>query len=143
MYTLKDILKTKGKDVWSVSSQASVLEALRIMTEKNIGAILVMDEGKLAGIFSERDYARETTRKKLSILDTPVADLMQRDVYCMKHDTPVEKCMELMTGQRIRHVPVMVNERLAGIVSIGDVVKLIITDQEFRIQQLEKYIVSG
>lgn len=143
MYNLKDILQSKGNAVWSVAPETIVFEALQLMAEKNIGALVVIDGGKLVGIFSERDYARKVALKGITSREAKVGDLMEREVYCMKPDTPIEECMHLMTEKRVRHVPVMEKGELAGIVTIGDIGKQIISEQEFKIQQLEHYICSG
>ncbi|MHC4144100.1 MAG: CBS domain-containing protein, partial [Planctomycetota bacterium] len=119
---------------------ATVYEALQIMSEKDVGALLVVDKENLVGIFSERDYARKLILKKRSSKDTNVGELMTREVLYIEPQSTVEDCMALMTAKRVRHLPVLENERLIGIVTIGDVVKQIISDQEFTIQQLERYI---
>jgi CBS domain-containing protein len=110
------------------------------MSEKDVGALLVVDKENLVGIFSERDYARKLILKKRSSKDTNVGELMTREVLYIEPQSTVEDCMALMTAKRVRHLPVLENERLIGIVTIGDVVKQIISDQEFTIQQLERYI---
>ncbi|MHC4170517.1 MAG: CBS domain-containing protein, partial [Planctomycetota bacterium] len=119
---------------------ATVYEALQIMSEKDVGALLVVDKENLVGIFSERDYARKVILKERSSKDTTVGELMTREVLYIEPQSTVEDCMALMTAKRVRHLPVLENERLIGIVTIGDVVKQVISDQEFTIQQLERYI---
>ena len=140
MTYVRQLLKTKGNEIWSIAPQATVYEALQIMSEKDVGALLVLDKGNLVGIFSERDYARKLILKKRSSKDTTVGALMTREVLYIESQSTIEHCMALMTVKRVRHLPVLENERLIGIVTIGDVVKQIISDQEFTIQQLERYI---
>ncbi len=140
MDTVGQLLKTKGNEIWSIAPQATVYEALQIMSEKDVGALLVLDKGNLVGIFSERDYARKLILKGRFSKDTTVGELMTREVLYIESQSTIEHCMALMTVKRVRHLPVLENERLIGIVTIGDVVKQIISDQEFTIQQLERYI---
>ncbi len=137
---VEQLLKTKGNEIWSIHPQATVYEALQIMSEKDVGALLVVDKGNLVGIFSERDYARKLILEGRFSKDTTVAELMTREVLYIESQSTIEDCMALMTAKRVRHLPVLENERLIGIVTIGDVVKQIISDQEFTIQQLERYI---
>jgi CBS domain-containing protein len=137
---VRQLLKTKGNEIWSIAPQATVYEALQIMSEKDVGALLVVDKENLVGIFSERDYARKVILKERSSKDTTVGELMTREVLYIEPQSTVEDCMALMTAKRVRHLPVLENERLIGIVTIGDVVKQVISDQEFTIQQLERYI---
>jgi len=140
MTYVEQLLKTKGNEIWSIAPQATVYEALQIMSEKDVGALLVLDKGNLVGIFSERDYARKLILKGRFSKDTTVGELMTREVLYIESQSTIEHCMALMTAKRVRHLPVLENERLIGIVTIGDVVKQIISDQEFTIQQLERYI---
>ncbi|MHC4351729.1 MAG: CBS domain-containing protein [Planctomycetota bacterium] len=140
MTYVRQLLKTKGNEIWSIVPQATVYEALQIMSEKDVGALLVVDKENLVGIFSERDYARKVILKERSSKDTTVGELMTREVLYIEPQSTVEDCMALMTAKRVRHLPVLENERLIGIVTIGDVVKQVISDQEFTIQQLERYI---
>ncbi len=140
MNRVKDILRSKGDQVWSISPNATVREALQEMADKNIGAVLVMDEGRLAGIFSERDYARKVVLKGRRSDETRVAEVMTSQVVGVRPDDTVEECMALMTDKRIRHLPVVDSGEVTGIVSIGDVVKSIISEQQFLIEQLELYI---
>ena len=137
---VEQLLKTKGNEIWSIPPQATVYEALQIMSEKDVGALLVLDKGSLVGIFSERDYARKLILKGRFSKDTTVGELMTREVLYIESQSTIEHCMALMTVKHVRHLPVLENERLIGIVTIGDVVKQIISDQEFTIQQLERYI---
>jgi CBS domain-containing protein len=140
MYRVKDVLRNKGDQVWSVSPDATVRDALQEMAERNIGAVLVMDQGHLAGIFSERDYARKLELRGLHADKTPVGEVMTRQVVGVRPDDTVEECMAIMTEKRIRHLPVVDGGEVAGLVSIGDVVKSIISEQQFLIEQLELYI---
>ena len=140
MTYVEQLLKTKGNEIWSIAPQATVYEALQIMSEKDVGALLVLDKGNLVGIFSERDYARKLILKGRFSKDTTVGELMTREVLYIESQSTIEHCMALMTAKRVRHLPVLENERLIGIVTIGDVVKQVISDQEFTIQQLERYI---
>jgi len=140
MITVQQLLKEKGRDIWSIAPQASVYEALQLMADKNAGALLVLDNGKLVGIFSERDYARKGILKNKSSKDTPVSALMTKKICVIDSQATMETCMHLMTDKHIRHLPVTENNQLVGVISIGDVVKQVISDQKFTIQELEKYI---
>ena len=136
-----DLLKKKGHDIWSVSPDTPVYKALELMSEKNCGAVLVLEEEKLVGILSERDYARKVILKGKSSKDTPVKEIMSSKVVCIQPKQTIDDCMALMTDKRIRHLPVMEGETtLVGLISIGDVVKEVISEQEFIIHQLENYI---
>ncbi|MFQ5854938.1 MAG: CBS domain-containing protein [Anaerolineae bacterium] len=140
MKTVRHILHTKGRAVWSVAPDTTVYEALQLMAEKNVGALLVLEAEKVAGIFSERDYARKVALKGKSSKDTPVREIMTSKVVYVRPDQTIEECMALMTDKHIRHLPVLEDNQLVGIISIGDVVKAIISQQEFIIEQLESYI---
>jgi CBS domain-containing protein len=144
MQTVRDILNSKGQDLYSVTPDVSVFEALERLEERNIGVILVIDtDGTLLGIFSERDYARKIVLKGRHSKTTPVREVMTRKVSCVSPDTTVETCMALMTGKRIRHLPVLEDGRLIGLVSIGDVVKATIEEKDLLIDQLEHYIMGS
>jgi CBS domain-containing protein len=143
MHTIGQLLQTKGSQIWSIEPQATAYRALKIMAEKNVGALLVMDRGHLVGIFSERDYARKVILKGKSSKDTSVSELMTPEVFYMDTDATLEECMALMTAKHIRHLPVLENKQLVGIVTLGDVVKQIIVEQKFTIGELEKYITGG
>jgi CBS domain-containing protein len=143
MRTVSEILQLKGHAVWSVAPEASVYQALELMAEKDVGALLVVDGGRLAGIFSERDYARKVILKGKASRETPVRDIMTARVVTVAPDATVADCMALMTERRFRHLPVVAGRELIGLISIGDVVKAIITEQEFMIEQLENYITGG
>ncbi len=142
MKTVRDILREKGYDIWSVAADATVYEALQVMAEKNIGAVLVLEQGKLAGILSERDYARKVILQGRSSLNTPVKEIMTQQVFYVRPDQTIEECMALMTDKRIRHLPVLEDNRLVGVISIGDVVKAIVSEQKVTIQQYENYILG-
>ncbi len=143
MKTVRDVLKEKGNQVWSISAGASVYDALKLMAEKGIGALVVLDGENVVGIFSERDYAREVELKGRTARDTSVGDIMTHKVIYIQPDNTVEECMAVMTHRRIRHLPVMDEGRLVGLVSIGDIVKAVISEQQFMIQQLEHYITGA
>lgn len=138
--TVRQILQSKGSQVWLVSPDTTVMEALELMAEKDIGAIPVVKEGKLVGIFSERDYARQAVRQRETLNLLPVSTFMTTDVITVSPTQTVKDCMILMTARRIRHLPVIENENLVGIITIGDVVKTIISDQALLLEELEKYI---
>lgn len=138
--TVNQILSTKGRNVYSIVSTFTVFEALRVMGEKNIGAVLVMDDGVLKGILSERDYARKIVLKDKSSKDTAVREIMESQVVTVKSSDNVDYCMELMSQRRIRHLPVMEDGTVIGLISIGDVVKTIIEVQKETIKHLDSYI---
>lgn len=143
MANVEKLLKIKGAQTWTIGPKASVYEALQEMSDKDAGALLVIEEGKLVGIFTERDYARKLILKGRFSKDTQVDELMTRDVLYVERHNSIEDCMVLMTNKRVRHLPVMDNGQLVGIVTIGDVVKHIIAAQESTIAQLENYIAGG
>ena len=141
--TVNQLLRNKGSAVWSVTPNTSVLEALRVMAEKNVGALVVLENNQLIGIFSERDYARKVILHGKSSKDTPVREVMTEKVDVVDPSYSMRECMARMTDKHIRHLPVVELNRVIGLVSIGDVVKAIISDQEFMIEQLESYIAGG
>jgi CBS domain-containing protein len=143
MSTLRHILQVKGNDVWSISPNASVLEALRLMADKDIGALLVMETDHLVGMISERDYARKVILQGKSSKDTRVGEIMTSKVITIHPDQTVQECMGLMNDHRIRHVPVVENEHVLGVVSIGDVLKDIIYLQKRRIKEMETRLTSS
>ena len=143
MITVSQILREKGDSAWSVSPDAKVYDALKLMADKNIGALLVSDGDRLVGIFSERDYARKVILKGKSSKTIPVKEIMTEEVLFIRPNHSIEECMALMTSKRIRHLPVFENNKVHGVISIGDVVKAIISEQEFTIKQLENYISGG
>lgn len=140
MKTVREILEKKGSLVWTVRRGDSIFDALKLMDEKNIGAVLVADGDRLEGIFSERDYARKVVLKGKSSRETTVGEAMTTRVSFVKSDQTVEYCMALMTKKKIRHLPVLDGDAMVGVVSIGDVVQAKMSEQEFLIQQLENYI---
>ena len=139
MRTVADILDTKGRQVYAVSPGDTVFHALELMADKNIGAVVVLEGDNLAGIFSERDYARRVILKGKASRDTPVRNIMTADVICVGPDTLVEVCMELMTEKHIRHLPICDHDKLVGLVSIGDVVNAIVSEQRYVIDQLRAF----
>jgi CBS domain-containing protein len=143
MTRVEDLLQAKGRTVWSISADASVYEAIQMMADRGVGALPVVAAEKPAGIVSERDYARKVILQGKSSKDTPVRDIMTGTVYFVHPEQSIEQCMVLMTDKRIRHLPVLDGEHLAGIVSIGDLVKAVIAEQQIRIEQLESYITGG
>lgn len=140
MKTVEQLLKDKPVAVIGIAPNATVLDALKLLAEKNVGAVLVMEGQRLAGIFSERDYARKVALKGKSSADTPISDVMTRGVHCVGLAHTNEDCMALMTAKHIRHLPVVDGERVVGMLSIGDLVKYLISEQQFVISQLESYI---
>ncbi|MBI4681630.1 MAG: CBS domain-containing protein [Nitrospirae bacterium] len=143
MLKVKDVLASKSKNIWSIGSNETAYKALEIMAEKDIGALLVIDKEQLVGIFSERDYARKVTLKGKSSKETGVGELMTREVYSITLDKSVDECLALMSATHIRHMPVFDNNKLTGMVTIGDIVNAIMHDQKIKIHDLEKYITGG
>jgi CBS domain-containing protein len=143
MRTLKQVLDRKGGAVWSISPDALIFDALKLMAEKEVGALLVLEAGRLVGVISERDYARKVILKERSSLTTPVRDIMTRDVVWVHPEKSVEECMAVMTDRRIRHLPVLAGDEIIGVVSIGDLVKACIDEKDFTIRQLEAYITGN
>ena len=140
MKTIKQILDAKGHDVWSIDLDGTVFDAINLMAEKEVGALLVTESGKPVGVISERDYARKVILKGRSSQETSIRRIMTtRVVYADPHRS-VEECMALMTGKHIRHLPIMDGEQLLGMISIGDLVKAIIAEQQLTIEQLERFI---
>jgi CBS domain-containing protein len=142
MKSLKQLLAAKGNQVYSIGPGAKVIEALQLMAQKDVGALAVMEGGRLIGMISERDYARKVILHGKSSQDVPVREIMTADVFTISPDETIERCMALVTQRRIRHLPVCEGEKLIGLVSIGDLVKEVIEDQEQTIKQLETYIHS-
>jgi CBS domain-containing protein len=143
MLTVRELLGKKGGQVWSVAADSTVYQALQLMADKNVGAVLVLDGSRLLGILSERDYARQVILKGKASRDTPVREIMTTRVVCVAPERTIEDCMALMTDKHIRHLPVLANETLVGVLSIGDVVKAVISEKQFMIEQLESYITSS
>jgi CBS domain-containing protein len=142
MKSLKQLLAAKGNQVYSIGPDAKVIEALQLMAQKDVGALAVLEGGRLVGMLSERDYARKVTLHGKSSQDVPVRDIMTAEVVRIGPDITIEACMALVTQRRIRHLPVCEGDKLIGLVSIGDLVKEVIADQEQTIKQLESYIHS-
>jgi CBS domain-containing protein len=142
MRTVEQILDTKGHDIWSIEQDASVFEAIELMAKKEVGALLVTKSGNPVGMISERDYARQVILKGLSSKETLIQDIMATRVVYAHPDGTVEECMALMTEKHIRHLPVINDEHLLGMISIGDLVKAIIAEQQLTIERLESYISS-
>lgn len=143
MGKVNDILKTKGGNTFSITPDTIVFEALEIMVEKNVSALVVLENEKLVGIFTERDYARKVVLKGKTSKDTLIAEIMTEDLITVSPDSTIDSCMRLMTSRFIRHLPVVAEDRLVGIISIGDVVKYIIEEQKFIIENMEHYITGG
>jgi CBS domain-containing protein len=143
MKTVMQLLQTKGQDIWSITPDALVIDALKLMAEKRVGALLVLEAGQVVGIISERDYARKVSLLGKSSKTTPVREIMTQRVVYVRPEQTIEDCMALMTDKRIRHLPVLADDQLIGVISIGDVVKAVISEQEFIIAQLENYIIGG
>jgi CBS domain-containing protein len=142
MKTIKEILDDKGHDVSIIGPEETVLDALKLMAEKELGALVVMEEGKLKGLISERDYARKVILKGRTSLETKVREVMTQKVVCTTLKRTADEVMAVMTEKRVRHLPVIDEKHVVGLVSIGDMVKAVISDQQFVIEQLEKYITS-
>ena len=142
MKSVDQILQEKGYKTWSVIPKMPVFEAPKIMADNNIGCLIVQEGDKLIGIMSERDYARKVILKGKSSKDTPVEEIMSTHVICVGPEHSIEDCMALMTDKRVRHLPVLENDKLVGVISIGDVVKAIISEQDIMIEHLEHYIMG-
>ena len=136
------VLDRKGRDIWSVAPDTSVYDAIALMSEKQVGALLVLSEGGLIGIISERDYARKVILKGKASRETYVWEIMSQPVICVPPECTVEQTMALMTEKRVRHLPVVEDETVVGVISIGDVVRAIIEEKEYYIQQLTSYITA-
>ena len=140
MKSTRQLLEAKGSEVWSVHPDAAVYDAIEMMADKEVGALMVLDGGALVGVISERDYARKVILRGRSSKDTAVKEIMTARVIYARPDQTVEDCMALMTEKRIRHLPIVDGEDLLGVVSIGDLVKTMLAEQQFVIEQLEQYI---
>lgn len=140
MTTIRQLLDQKGREVWSIGPDATVYDAVAKMADKNVGSLVVMDGDKLLGIITERHYARNVVLKGKTSPKTPVREIMERQVVVTRPEHTVEQCMALMSDKRVRHLPVVDGGKVVGVVSIGDLVKSIIGDQKFIIEQLEHYI---
>jgi len=142
MFSVKQILEKKGHDIWVISPQAKIFDALKLMSEKNIGALIVVDKSRVAGVISERDYARKVILKGKSSKDARIEQIMTPHVYGVHPETTAEECMALMTEKHIRHLPVIDKDRLLGVVSIGDIVKAVISEQKVTIEHLKNFIMG-
>ena len=142
MRTVRQLLEAKAPEVFAIGPDAPVIDAIRLMAEKCIGAVLVIQDGHLAGILSERDYARKIVLQGRSSATTPVREIMTSDVVTIGLDETTDRCMQLVTDRRIRHLPVTSNGQVLGVVSIGDLVKAVIEDQQLELDQLQRYIAS-
>jgi len=140
MKLVSDILNSKGHDVWAVKPDDTIFDSLRLMAEKGVGALLVMDGDKLVGIVTERDYARKVILEGKSSKTTAISEIMTEKVLCVAPERTIEECMALMTDKRARHLPVVDDKRVVGVLSIGDLVKAILGEQQVLIDQLQHYI---
>lgn len=140
MRSIKTLLEKKGSHVWSITPKASVYDAIVLMAEKQIGALVVMESNKLVGILSERDYARKIVLKNRSSRDTLVEDIMTSKVICARPSHQIEECMAVMMNGKFRHMPVVSDGKVVGVLALGDLVKVVIAEQKFTIEQLESYI---
>ena len=140
MGKVRNIIQTKGNAIYSVPSTTTVYHALEVMFEKNIGALLVIDNGKFLGIFTERHYARKLALRGKSSKETQIGEIMTEQPVSVTPETSIEECMKIMSGKKIRHLPVLENGTLVGVISVGDVVKYIIQEQKSIIENLEQYI---
>jgi CBS domain-containing protein len=142
MRTVRQLLESKAPEVFAIGPEEPVLDAIKLMADKRIGALLVMEAGKLVGIVSERDYARKVVLQGRASSSTPVREIMTAQVVSVGLDDTADRCMQLVTDRRIRHLPVLAGESVLGVVSIGDLVKAVIEDQQVEIDQLQRYIAS-
>jgi CBS domain-containing protein len=142
MLTVGDFLKTRSGEVWAISPQATVFDALKVLADKDVGALPVVENEKLIGIFSERDYARKIILKGKTSIDTSVWEIMSQNVVTVMPQHTLDECMALMTNERVRHLPVMAEDKVVGIISIGDVVKALLQQREQTIHHLENYILN-
>lgn len=143
MRTVRQLLESKGSEVFAIGPDAAVIDAIRLMAEKGVGALVVLEPGgRLAGVVSERDYARKIVLEGRSSRDTPVRDIMTANPVTVAPEDAAPACMALVTNRRIRHLPVLVDGRVVGVVSIGDLVKAVIEEQQHELEQLQRYITS-
>jgi len=142
MSTVRQVLQIKGLDVWSTTPDTMVYDALRIMGEKDVGALVVLDEGKLVGIVSERDYARKVVLSGRTSRDTKVSEVMTKNIFTVHPEQTMQECMQLMLDHHFRHLPVTLDDELIGVISIGDVLKEIIYQQKSSIKSLENQLIS-
>lgn len=142
MRTVRQLLAAKTPEIFAIGPDAAVIDAIRLMADKRIGAVLVMEGNRLVGILSERDYARKVVLEGRSSKDTPVRDIMTANVVGVRPDDTTDACMQIVTDQRIRHLPVREGDDVVGVISIGDLVKAVIEDQQLELDQLQRYIAS-
>lgn len=142
MRNVRQLLEAKAPEIFSIGPDAPVIDAVRLMADKHIGALLVMEGTQLVGILSERDYARKIVLQGRASTSTPVREIMTGDVICVGCDDTIDRCMQLVTDKRIRHLPVKRAGEVVGVVSIGDLVKAVIEDQQLELDQLQRYIAS-
>jgi len=142
MRTVRQLLESKAPEVFAIGPDQPVLDAIKLMADKRIGALLVMQAGRMVGIVSERDYARKVVLQGRSSATTPVSEIMTGQVVSVRLDDTADRCMQLVTDRRIRHLPVIDGDAVLGVVSIGDLVKAVIEDQQVEIDQLQRYIAS-
>ena len=142
MRNVRHLLEAKAPEIFSIGPDAPVIDAVRLMAEQHIGALLVMDGAQLVGIVSERDYARKIVLQGRASTNTPVREIMTADVICVGCDDTTDHCMQIVTDKRIRHLPVVRADEVVGVVSIGDLVKAVIEDQQLELDQLQRYIAS-
>ena len=140
MITVRDLLQSKESTIWSIIPDTSLREALSLLAEKDVGALLVLDDGKAVGIFSERDYARQMVIHDDITINTPIKELMTHPIFYVTPEQTIDECMTLMTQKRFRHLPVMDGDKLVGVLSIGDIVKYLILEHDLTIKDLEDYI---
>ena len=140
MKTVADILKTKGSEIYSAAPDDSIFDAIKMMADKGVGSVVVMDGDKLVGIMTERDYARKVILEGKSSRNSSVREVMTTQVLCVSPERTVDECMALMTDKRARHLPVLDHKRVVGVISIGDLVKAVISEQQILIDQLQNYI---
>lgn len=140
MSTVNDVVNSKQTDIWSIAPEDTVFNAIKLMDEKGIGALAVLHEDELVGIISERDYARKVVLKGRSSNETKIKEIMTREVIFTRPEQGIKECMAVMSKHRIRHLPVMENGKLISMISLGDVVKEIISDQEYQIEHLQHYV---
>jgi CBS domain-containing protein len=140
MVTVNDLIKTKGGDVWSVSPDTTMIDTLNLLAKKDVGALMVTKEGKMVGIVSERDFVRSIAKTGQCLLYSTVEHYMSKEVFSVTPSQTIDQCMQIMTEKRIRHLPVLDGDKLVGVISIGDVVRELISNKEFTINQLENYI---
>jgi CBS domain-containing protein len=140
MVTVRDLIKTKGNEVWSVSPDSTMIDALNLLAKKDVGALMVTKDGKMVGIVSERDFVRSIAKTGQVLLHSTVERYMTTEISSVKPDATIEQCMQMMTDKHIRHLPVLENDKLVGVISIGDVVRDLISNKELTINQLEDYI---